>query len=84
MFQNSPNPFNPVTNLEFDIPELGFVSMKIYNVLGTEIIKLVNDNLNTGKYKFQFDGAELMSGVYFYTLIFKGKIIETKSMILLK
>ena len=87
--QNYPNPFNPVTNLEFEIPaaipgeDHGFVSLKVYNIVGKEIATLVNGNLNSGIYKYKFDGSNLSGGVYFYTLKVNG-FSETKRMILLK
>jgi len=81
--QNYPNPFNPVTNLEFGISKLGFVSLKIYDILGKEIATLVNENLNPGTYKYTFDASDLTSGIYFYRLQV-GKFSETRRMILLK
>ncbi len=81
--QNYPNPFNPVTNLEFGISERGFVSLKVYNLIGKEMATLVNENLNPGTYKYRFDGSKLTSGVYFYTLKVNG-FSETKRMILIK
>jgi len=81
--QNYPNPFNPTTNLEFGISKLGFVSLKIYDMLGKEIATLVNDNLNPGTYKYNFDGSKLTSGVYFYKLKV-GDYTEVKKMTLVK
>ncbi len=81
--QNYPNPFNPVTNLEFGISELGFVSLKVYDMLGKEVMTIVNEKLNPGKYKVDFDGSGLPSGVYFYRLT-AGEFTETKSMMLVK
>ncbi len=81
--QNYPNPFNPVTNLEFRIPELGFVSLKVYDVLGNEVSTLVNERKTPGNYKVEFDASGLPSGVYFYRLEANGWS-DTKSMILLK
>ncbi|MDQ3021547.1 MAG: T9SS type A sorting domain-containing protein [Bacteroidota bacterium] len=83
--QNYPNPFNPVTNLEFGISKLGFVSLKVYNMLGKEVATLVNSNLNAGIYNYQLstDNYQLTSGIYFYKLD-AGDFVETKSMILLK
>jgi uncharacterized delta-60 repeat protein len=83
LYQNYPNPFNPVTNLEFGISDLGFVSLKVYDILGKEIIKLVNEKLSPGKYKVTFDGSGLPSGVYFYRLS-AGDFTETKRMMLVK
>lgn len=84
--QNYPNPFNPTTNLEFGISNSGFVSLKIYNMLGKEVATLVNSNLNAGSYNYQLsaDNYQLTSGVYFYKLEIDGNIIDTKRMVLLK
>jgi hypothetical protein len=83
LYQNYPNPFNPATNLEFGISNLGFVSLKIYDVLGNEVTTLVNENLNPGTYKYTFDGSGLSSGVYFYKLT-SDSYSDIKRMILLK
>ena len=82
--QNYPNPFNPVTNLEFGISKLGFVSLKIYDVLGNEVANLVSKNKQAGKYEVEFDGSDFPSGIYFYRLEVDGNHIDTKRMILLK
>ncbi|MBK8550022.1 MAG: T9SS type A sorting domain-containing protein [Ignavibacteria bacterium] len=81
--QNYPNPYNPVTNLEFGISKSGFVSLKVYDVQGREVSTLVNERLAPGTYKVDFNGSNFTSGVYFYRLI-TGKFIETKKMILTK
>ncbi|MBK6774024.1 MAG: T9SS type A sorting domain-containing protein [Ignavibacteria bacterium] len=82
--QNYPNPFNPVTHLEFGIPELEFVSLKIFDVLGNEVSTLENEIKPAGNYEVEFDGSHLSSGIYFYSLLIDGNIIDTKRMILLK
>ncbi len=82
--QNYPNPFNPVTNLEFRIDDLGYVSLKVYNVLGNEIRTLVNEIKLAGSYKVEFDATSLASGIYFYSLLINGNLTDTKRMILLK
>jgi photosystem II stability/assembly factor-like uncharacterized protein len=81
--QNFPNPFNPVTNLGFGISKLGFVTLKIYDLLGNEVITLVNKKLSPGKYNVTFDGSTLSSGIYFYKLT-TGEFSDTKKMILFK
>ncbi|MBK8550824.1 MAG: S8 family serine peptidase [Ignavibacteria bacterium] len=81
--QNYPNPFNPVTNLEFGISKSGFVSLKIYDVLGKEVATLVNEKLSPGTYNYNFNASDLTSGVYFYKLESEG-FAETKRMLLLK
>ena len=82
--QNYPNPFNPITHLGFGISKLGFVSLKLYNTLGKEVAVLVNENKGPGSYEVEFDGSDLSSGIYFYSLKIDGKIVQTKSMVLLK
>ena len=81
--QNYPNPFNPVTNLEFEISELGFVTLKIYNELGREISTLVSTRLKPGTYKYNFDASNLTSGIYFYKLE-SNSFSDTKKMLLIK
>ncbi len=81
--QNFPNPFNPVTNLEFGIPDLGFVSLKIYDALGKEVTTLVNETLSPGKYKVEFNGSKLSSGVYYYKLK-AGRFEVIRKMLLIK
>ena len=81
--QNYPNPFNPSTNIKFQLPSAGFVSLKIFNQLGMEIANLYSGELNPGNHIISFNGKNLASGVYFYRLKFKNKIL-TKKMLLLK
>jgi hypothetical protein len=90
--QNYPNPFNPATKIRFNNPPSplsergdrgGFVSVRVYDVLGKEIAVLVNEQLKPGTYEIEFDAANFPSGVYFYTLT-AGDFIDTKKMLLLK
>jgi hypothetical protein len=81
--QNFPNPFNPVTDLEFNISNKEFISLKVYDISGKEAAIIVNKELTPGNYKFSFDASGLTSGMYFYTLRSKGSSI-TKKMLLLK
>jgi photosystem II stability/assembly factor-like uncharacterized protein len=81
--QNYPNPFNPVTNVEFQIVNSGSVKLKIFDMLGKEVETLVNQNLNAGSYKVQWDAARYTSGMYFYKLETEN-FSDTKKMILLK
>jgi hypothetical protein len=81
--QNYPNPFNPTTNIEYSIPEQSIVDIRIYDILGNEIAVLVNKEQAAGRYKADFNGINLTSGVYFYRLQ-AGGFVETKKMILLK
>ncbi len=64
LYQNFPNPFNPSTIIRYDLPKEGFVTMKIYNLLGKEIRTLVNDFRQAGKYSVTFDASNLPSGIY--------------------
>jgi len=81
--QNYPNPFNPRTSIQYAINSRQFVSLKVYDVLGSEIATLVNEEKPAGEYEVEFDGTELPSGVYFYKLQ-SGMFSETKKMIFLK
>lgn len=81
--QNYPNPFNPITQIEYAIPNEGFVSLKIFNVYGQEISILVNEFKGKGYYSINFDARTLPSGIYFYR-IESNEFKEVKKMILLK
>ncbi|MBK8981064.1 MAG: T9SS type A sorting domain-containing protein [Ignavibacteria bacterium] len=81
--QNFPNPFNPSTKINFDIPENSDVTLKLMDISGKEIATLVRDNFTAGSYSFSFDGRGLSSGVYFYRLT-AGKFSMTKRMMLVK
>ena len=81
--QNYPNPFNPDTKIKYQIPELSFVILKVYDVLGNEIKTLVNEEKPAGTYELTWNAINLPSGVYFYQLR-AGKYVETKKMILLR
>lgn len=81
--QNYPNPFNPKTSIQFQISEFGFVSLKVYDVLGNEVAALVEENKSAGRYKIEFNPNNLSSGIYFYTLN-AGDYSDTKKMILIK
>ncbi len=78
-----PNPFNPTTNISFDIASTGDVKLSVYDITGKEVSVLVNGSLNPGKYKVVFDGSMLSSGVYFYTLQTKN-LKQTKRLVLVK
>ena len=81
--QNYPNPFNPSTTIEFTLPQKEFVSLIIYDVLGNEVATLVNEEKASGSYEVLFDAAELVSGVYIYSLR-AGSFAQTRKMILMK
>ena len=81
--QNYPNPFNPSTKIQFQIPEAQFVTLKVYNLLGQEVSTLVNEQLQGGSYRAEFDGSNLPSGTYFYRLQ-AGGFSEVKKMAIAK
>jgi hypothetical protein len=91
--QNYPNPFNPKTNFGFRIADFGFVSLRVFDVLGREVATLVNEPKAAGEYEIEFDAANLTSsvssqggyasGVYFYRLT-AGGFTSTKRMLILK
>jgi hypothetical protein len=81
--QNYPNPFNPSTKINFQLPSDGFVTLKVYDVLGNEVGTLINSEKTAGSYEVNFDASSLPSGTYLYRLL-SGGFVETKKMILLK
>jgi hypothetical protein len=82
--QNFPNPFNPVTTIEFSIPEdVNSAKLIIYNALGQKVIELLNDKIEAGRYKYQWDSRGVASGLYIYRLTTE-KFSSIKKMILLK
>jgi hypothetical protein len=81
--QNYPNPFNPTTKMEYRIAEKGFISLKIYDVLGNEIATLLNKVTPAGTYEVEWNASDLPSGIYFYQLRV-GNFIQTKKMLFLK
>ena len=83
LYQNYPNPFNPTTDIKFDIPKSTLAKIIIYNILGEETITLLNNKLNPGSYKVDWDGTDYPSGVYFYKLV-TDDFIDVKKMVLVK
>ena len=82
--QNYPNPFNPSTTITFSIPKSEEVTLRIYNSLGQIVETVIDgDNLSAGKYRVDFSGENLTSGIYYYTIA-SGTFSETKKMLLIK
>ena len=81
--QNYPNPFNPTTAISYQLSAVSHVTLKIYDVLGREVITLVNGVENPGNHEVKFDASDLASGVYFYVLSTNGQLFS-KSMLYLK
>ncbi len=80
---NYPNPFNPTTTINYQLPQAGFVTIKVYDMLGREVATLVNENQSAGYYKAGFDASRLTSGVYIYT-ISVNNYSQSKKMLLAK
>jgi hypothetical protein len=83
LYQCYPNPFNPVTNIKYDIPRSSFVTLKVYDIRGNEVATLVNNNQNAGQYIADFNGKNISSGVYYYKIT-AGSYSSTQKMILIK
>ncbi|MGH2567309.1 MAG: Kelch repeat-containing protein [Bacteroidota bacterium] len=81
--QNFPNPFNPTTNFEFGIADLGFVTLKVYDLLGREVTTLVNETLSPGVHRRTWDASAFPSGVYSYRLQ-SADFVQTRTMLFLK
>ncbi|MFA5838926.1 MAG: T9SS type A sorting domain-containing protein [Candidatus Paceibacterota bacterium] len=82
LLSNYPNPFNPTTTIKYDLPEASNVKINVYNTLGQNISTLVNEYKNIGQYEIDFNAVGLPSGIYFYTLETKNKILRQKMMFL--
>ena len=81
--QNYPNPFNPTTTIRYQIPNEGMVTLKVYDILGAEVISLVNEEQVAGKYEINFNARNFASGVYIYRLNVND-YVNVKKMVLLK
>ncbi|HEY3249698.1 MAG TPA: T9SS type A sorting domain-containing protein [Ignavibacteria bacterium] len=85
--QNYPNPSNPKSKIDFELPFKGKISIIVYDILGKEVFILINEIKEAGYYTAEFDGSNLASGVYFYRIIVEGptqKFTKTLKMILVK
>ncbi|TFH43202.1 MAG: T9SS type A sorting domain-containing protein, partial [ANME-2 cluster archaeon] len=83
LYQNFPNPFNPVTKIRYQIQDSELVKLKVYDISGKEVITLVNENKAAGSYEVDFIATLLPSGTYFYRLQ-AGPFSEIKKMLLIK
>lgn len=81
--QNYPNPFNPSTTIAYSIPQSGYVTLRIYDVLGNEVRRVIDKEQMAGEYNITFNAENLVSGIYFYTLSSGGSSV-TKKMIVVK
>jgi len=83
LYQNYPNPFNPTTNIKFDLPKDVNVSIRIYDILGREVILIADGFYKAGTYSINFDGSNLSTGTYFYR-IQAGDYVDAKKMLMIK
>jgi len=83
LYQNYPNPFNPETTIKYALKQKGFVSMKVFSILGKEVSTLVYEEKPAGSYEVKYNAENLPSGIYLYQLNVNGNI-QTKRFILLK
>jgi flagellar hook assembly protein FlgD len=81
--QNYPNPFNPTTQIVFSLSATVRATLKVYDMLGREIVTLVDEERNPGRYTVQWDASKVASGVYFYRLIV-GDFVQTRKLVLIK
>lgn len=88
LHQNYPNPFNPGTSFEFTIDDKAgrnaLITLNVYNITGEKVTSLFNGTKNPGNHRINFDGSSLPSGVYLYTLLVNDRVVDTKSMVLMK
>jgi subtilisin-like proprotein convertase family protein len=83
LYQNYPNPFNPVTKIKYGLPKAGYVNLTVYNELGEEVAKPVNEYKQANTYEAVFDATNLPSGVYYYKLE-ADRFTDTKKMVIIK
>lgn len=83
LHKNYPNPFNPVTNIKFQLPKSSFVNLQIYDLIGREVKTLLSENLNGGEYNVEWDASNFSSGVYFFVLRIDD-FSQTRKMVLIK
>ncbi len=80
--QNFPNPFNPITNIDFSLPHAGFVTLKVYNLLGQKVKTLINGYRDKGYYEITLDASDLASGIYIYRLVAENHSFSRKMVVL--
>lgn len=83
LYQNYPNPFNPVTQIRYNLPEDGFVTLKVFDILGKEIANLINEFNQSGTYEINWNASQYPSGIYFYKLE-TNNFSQVRKMMLLK
>lgn len=83
LYENYPNPFNPITHISFDVPKSSQVNLSIYEITGRLVKTLINNEMHPGKHTTTFEAGDLSSGIYFYRLQ-ANSYIEVKRMMLIK
>ena len=83
LMQNYPNPFNPTTSISYSLSSPGYVSLKVFNMLGQEVASLVEGQIAEGSHSVTFNASNLASGTYIYRLK-AGNYVETKKLLLMK
>ena len=83
LYQNYPNPFNPLTTIKYALPQRGYVSLKIFNILGQEVATLINEEQDPGYKSVEFETSNLPSGIYTYRIT-EGSFIDVKKMVVVK
>jgi len=83
LYQNYPNPFNPATKIKYSIPKEVNVTIKLFDILGSEIISLLDEKKESGVYEVEFNASQLPSGTYIYRMV-ADNFIQTKKMVLLR
>jgi hypothetical protein len=81
--QNYPNPFNPMTTIAFSLPQSGFVTLKVHNLIGEEVATLLEAHKPAGRHIVNFDASALTSGIYYYTLTAED-FKQSRKMLLLR
>jgi flagellar hook assembly protein FlgD len=79
---NYPNPFNPSTTISYSLPTNGNVQIKIFDVLGSEVAKLVDETKSAGKHSVEWNGSNYASGIYFYTITFDNQTLHKKMLMI--
>ena len=81
--QNYPNPFNPITQIQYEMKSAGQVNMELFDIRGAKVRTLINEQKPAGSYEFTFDGLQLSSGIYFYSMTANG-FTKTRKLVLMK
>ncbi len=81
--QNYPNPFNPSTVIKYALPQAGYVTLTVFNLLGEKVATLVNEDMSAGTHSVEFNASDLSSGLYIYTIKASG-FINSQKMVLMK